>query len=256
MSQINTLSKWVCDLRVGLAKSFYNLGIKYEGVDDTRAYKWYLRSAKLGCISAQSQVGTHLLFGIGVAQDPEEGGRWLIKATEKDCEHACFRMAQYHFEFKGDSTQSLWWYEKAADMKYAPAFMMIGEFNEFGLGVEVNFEIAKMYYQLAIDCVLESSERRAKKGKPPVILTDYIDRTNEALNRINYNIEWGRENNRTDAQVIAAMNSYFEEKSREEQSAEEVSAQVNTNAAGHAMDVETYQKTKDQADNKSQPTIH
>jgi len=34
--------------------------------------------------------------------------------------------------------------EKAADMKYAPAFMMIGEFNEFGLGVEVNFEIAKM----------------------------------------------------------------------------------------------------------------
>ena len=256
MSQINTLSKWVCDLRVGLAKSFYNLGIKYEGVDDTRAYKWYLRSAKLGCVSGQSQAGTLLLFGSGVTQDVEEGRRWLLKAAELYCEHACFRMVQYHFEFKGDSTQSLWWYEKAADMKYAPAFMMIGEFNEFGLGVEVNFEIAKMYYQLAIDCVLESSERRAKKSKPPVILTDYIDRTNEALNRINYNIEWGRENNRTDAQVIAAMNSYFEEKSREEQSAEEVSAQVNTNAAGHAMDVETYQKTKDQADNKSQPTIH
>jgi len=257
MGEVKTIIKRALDLKYfGLSGLFYNIGVKHHMVDLTKAFKWYFRSAKLGCVSGQSQAGTLLLFGEGVDQDIERGSRWLLKASEQGCEHACFRLAQYYFEFKGDPAQGLWWYEKAADMKYAPALMMIGEFNEWGLGVEINFEIAKMYYQLATDCVLESPEIRAKQGKPPVILTDYIDRTKESLDRINYNIDWGRENKRTDAQVISAMNLNFEEKARKEQTAAEVPAQVNTDAAGQATDVDTYRKQEDETTSSLGPTIH
>lgn len=253
MRQINTLSKWVRDLKnLGLAKSFYNLGIKCNKADDSRAHKWYLRSAKLGCVSAQSQVGTDLLFGFGVNQDAEESTRWLLRAAEQGCENACFRMAQYHYEFKSDPVRGMWWYQKSADMHYPPALMMVGEFNEFGIGTEINFEVAKMYYELALNCNFEGTSNMANVDGRVLILVDYLERTKEALHRITYNIEWGRKNNRTDAQVVAVMSEYFEEKSRQG----DYQQPALTDTAGRAVDVQTYLNNEKKANNTHGPTIH
>jgi len=254
MRNIKTIIKWFSDLkRIGFAGAIYNLGSQQHEVDLASAFKWYIRAAKLGYISAQSQAGTSLLLGMGVEQDTEKGKEWLLKAAKQGCEHATWRLHYYYFSIKGDLVQALWWAQQAAEMNYAPAYMTLGECHEYGLGTEANFEIAKMYYELALEHVHDDPELRRKKKLHPILLIDYIQPTKEALERLNYNIEWGKTNGRTDSQVVTAMLEYYEE---QEQSQQVTQNQVQTDAAGKAIDVETHLKNEANSSDQNTPTIH
>ena len=254
-----TIIKWFSDLkRIGYAGAVYNLGSQQHEVDLTKAFKWYLRAAKLGYISAQSQAGTLLLLGMGVEQDTEEGKEWLLKASKQGCEHATWRLHFYYLSIVEDDSRALLWAQRAAEMSYAPAYMTLGNCHEYGIGTEANFEIAKMYYQLALDCVHEDPELRRKKKLHPIILIDYVQPTKNALDRINYNIQWGRESGRTDAQVVAAMLEYYERQDQyeQEQSRKVPNSQAQTDVAGKAIDVETHLKNEANSSDQNTPTIH
>jgi hypothetical protein len=254
MNKLKVLIKWFSDVRrIGFAGATFNLGSNYHELDKSKAFKWYLRSAKMGYISAQSQVGTLLLLGTGVEQNVEKGKEWLLKASKQGCEHATWRLHYYYFSIKGDPVQALWWTQQAAEMNYAPAYMTLGEFHEYGLGTEANFEIAKMYYQAALSHTHEDPELRRQKKLHPIILIDYVQPTKDALERLNYNIEWGKTNGRTDSQVATAMLEYYEE---QEQSQKVTQNQAQTDAAGKAIDVETHASNETKETEPKGPTIH
>jgi len=259
MRNIKTIIKWFSDLkRIGFAGAIYNLGSQQHEVDLAGAFKWYIRAAKLGYISAQSQAGTLLLLGMGVEQDTEKGKEWLLKASKQGCEHATWRLHFYYLSIVEDDSRALLWAQRAAEMSYAPAYTTLGNCHEYGIGTEANFEIAKMYYQLALDHVHEDPELRRKKKLHPIILIDYVQSTKDSLNRINYSIEWGRETNRTDAQVVVAMLEYYERQDQyeQEQSQQTNNNQAQTDVAGKAIDVETHLKNEANSSDQNTPTIH
>ena len=148
MDKLKVLIKWFSDVRrIGFAGAVFNLGSHHHETNHKQAFKWYLRAAKMGYISAQSQVGTFFLLGTGVEEDAELAKHWLQKASEQGCEHATWRLHQYYI-LKGDNeTQAITCLQKAAEMNYAPAYLTLGIFHEYGIGTRCNFEVSKMYYQ-------------------------------------------------------------------------------------------------------------
>ena len=205
MDKLKVLIKWFSDVRrIGFAGAVFNLGSHHHETNHKQAFKWYLRAAKMGYISAQSQVGVFFLLGVSVEKDAELARHWLQKASDQGCEHATWRLHEYFLQVD-NQTQALIYAQKAAEMNYAPAYLTLGNFHEFGVGTKNNFEIAKMHYQLALNHTPEDPELRRKKKLHPIIMIEYSQLTLDALERLNYNIEWGKTNCKTDEQVIIAM---------------------------------------------------
>ena len=62
------------------------LGYCYDNGDgcdqnDTKAFEWYEKSAKLGYCVAMNNVGVLYRFGSGVTKDLNKGKEWLAKAA-------------------------------------------------------------------------------------------------------------------------------------------------------------------------------
>lgn len=66
------------------------LGASYYQLDDyTNAIKWYTKSANLGNVNAQNNLGTMYAEGQGVAQDYQKSIKWFLKSANQG-----FKVAQ------------------------------------------------------------------------------------------------------------------------------------------------------------------
>ena len=78
----------------GDAHSQYELGFRYAygmfGVElnDTEAFKWFMKSAEQGNDSAQFELAESYYNGWGVEQDYSEAAKWYRKAAEQGLDFA------------------------------------------------------------------------------------------------------------------------------------------------------------------------
>ena len=268
MTKLKITKNWLIDIKqVGLGAAFYNVGGHFhqrvldnkldEGEANqclTKAYKWYMRAARAGCISAQSEVGGFLRQGWGVVEiNYSEAVYWFNKAANSGCAFAMTQLSYLYMTGQGVEANdeiSAQLAKQAADLKYGPGYLTIGERYEWGRGVQISFETAKMYYELARDNQPGYPRLKITKEHQPVIPWHYSKGVRQKLDRVNYNIDIGQKNGWSDQEVLIAMLEYLrreDEKAEQEQQKKDQLVDIKSAqnlSAGKAMDVETFKNQK------------
>lgn len=142
----------------------------YRNWDYEEAVKWWHKSAELGSVAAQYNIGRCYELGRGVEPDYDEAERWYRKAADQgpyDAETALkrleikekmkrwgklaeqgnavgqFNLAGCYYAGEGvpqNYGEAVEWYRKAAEQGYAEAQNMLGICYYYGNGVEQNYE--------------------------------------------------------------------------------------------------------------------
>ncbi len=61
----------------------YLLATTYSGRDELKAFKWYMKSAKLGNPEAQLRVGKMYSFGLGVKKNTQKAIFWYKQSAQR-----------------------------------------------------------------------------------------------------------------------------------------------------------------------------
>jgi len=274
MTKLKIAKNWLIDVnQVGLGAALYNVGGQFHQrmldneLDEdeatqclSKAYKWYLRAAKTGCVSAQSQVGGFLKQGWASGEiNYFESVYWFKKAANSGCAFAMTQLSHSYMTGQGveaDDSRSAQFAKQAADLNYGPGYLTMGERYEWGRGVQINFETAKMYYELARDNKPGYPRLKITREHQPIIPWDYSKAIQQMLDRVNYNIAIGKKNKWGDQEVIFAMLEHWrreDEKAEQEQQKKNRMTNIQpiqNHSAGQAVDVETFNNQKLSEENK------
>lgn len=108
-------------------EAIQQLGKEQYILDDPRAREKAVgllrRSAEMGYLHAQSDLGAAYAFGVGVRQDSEQAVYWFRKAAEGGDPPAQFNLGKMYTAGQGmekNYKEALQWYEKAAQQERAP----------------------------------------------------------------------------------------------------------------------------------------
>ena len=134
----------------GEANAQYHLGFCYQfgtGVDknNQKAMYWYGKAAEQGNEDAKEQLKT--IDNIKNSQTYTFFERYIKKAESGDVEAQCFLANHYHS--KGDHSQALSWYHKAAEQNNTDAQLILGDCYYDGLGTEEDYQQAFYWYEKA-----------------------------------------------------------------------------------------------------------
>lgn len=112
-----------------------------------------LKSAVAGDLGAQLHVGKSYLFGIGISKDEDAGMEWLKKAASSGNMHAQELLGEHylHDDYNPDYLQARDWIYNAIERGSANAKADLGYMYEYGLGVEINTQLALDLYQAAAE---------------------------------------------------------------------------------------------------------
>ena len=117
--------------------------------------QWHhmLKSAVAGDSAAQLQVGKSYLFGNGVSKDEDAGVEWLTKAATKGNMHAQELLGEHYLldDYNPDYLLARDWIYNAIERGSAYAKADLGYMYEYGLGVEINTQLAFDLYQAAAE---------------------------------------------------------------------------------------------------------
>jgi uncharacterized protein len=81
----------------------------------TKAFKWYMRSAKQNNPKAQCQVARMYKYGYGIKINYHEAFRWYTKAAEQNYNAAYYGIGYFYergYAVKKDYAEALKWYKK------------------------------------------------------------------------------------------------------------------------------------------------
>lgn len=109
------------------------------------AFKWYLKAAEQGDISAQYHLADMYLYGEDVPRDYSLAMHWYKIAAEKNSYYAQSKLGllyQYGLGVPQDDTAGANWYKKAADQNYPLAQYYLGQMYIDGRGVEQDYKTA------------------------------------------------------------------------------------------------------------------
>lgn len=125
-----------------------------DGVNknEIKAFKCYLRAARLGQIDAMRIVGSYLLEGRGVPKNTTEGFIWVKKAAEAGNEEAMTIMGLCYEKGHGvnlNNTQALKWYLKGAEKGQLKAMFCYATMHALGNAVRRDWETAIFWYRKA-----------------------------------------------------------------------------------------------------------
>ena len=113
-------------------------------------YKKYLAAAQQGDAEAQNNLGTMLLYGIGVTKDEVEGVQWYRKSAEQGHAGAQFSLGHclsYGFGVTKDAVEAVKWYRKSAEQGNAEAQNTFGGMLLYGVGVTKDEVEAVKWYR-------------------------------------------------------------------------------------------------------------
>ncbi|MFV2059752.1 MAG: tetratricopeptide repeat protein [Gammaproteobacteria bacterium] len=71
------------DAKNGYHKAQYLLATTYSGRDELQAFKWYMKSAKLGNPEAQLRVGKMYSFGLGIKKNTQKAIFWYKQSAKR-----------------------------------------------------------------------------------------------------------------------------------------------------------------------------
>ena len=152
-----TLEENRTDCDKGVDVGCYNLGIRYDhgkGVEEDKAqgFKWYMKAAELGHVSAQYNLGGSYFDGEGVEQDKTEGVKWFAKAAAQGHVNAQFNLALAYDKGNGieqDKILAVKWYTKAAEQGSTSAQYNLASSYSNGEGVKQDDVQAVKWYTKA-----------------------------------------------------------------------------------------------------------
>jgi TPR repeat protein len=125
-----------------------------NGQDYRKALFWYRRGAELGDPSAQNDLGTMLLNGIGCERAPEQAVDWYRKSAEQGLAIAQYNLAKRYLHGDGvalDYAEALKWFERAALQGETVASCELGTMHRFGQGVPRNLLAAAEFHLTAAE---------------------------------------------------------------------------------------------------------
>ena len=135
--------------------------LNVEGVskDNSKAAKWYSRSAKQGNVVALFCLGWLYTNGNGVKHSVTKGKKYYLIAAKQGFSPAQCNMGFNHSAFMNYKKAAMWT-RKAAEQGLAIAQFNLGKLHTHGLGVTRNAEEATKWYRKAF----LSGEGRALSG--------------------------------------------------------------------------------------------
>ena len=132
-----------------LLGNFYLSGIGCKK-DIQKAIYWYKKSAEKGDDLAQESIGYLYEKGIGFPKDYQKAFNYYKKSAEQGNEFAQYSLGYFYEKGRGcqqDYKKALYWYKKSAEDDNILAEYKIGYFYEKGKGCKKNLDKALEYYQ-------------------------------------------------------------------------------------------------------------
>ena len=139
--------------------SMYRFGEGRERNVEEALY-WYHRSAKQGNMFAQSNLGSMYRLGDGIKRDYPQAFYWYSKAAEQGYTYAKYELGVLYYNGQGvEKNHALAYsllkeYEDETFLDFAKngeAFYYLGECCRHGLGTKKDMQLAKSYYEKALD---------------------------------------------------------------------------------------------------------
>ncbi len=143
------------------ASELWNIGWIYsenrQGIaqDLVKSHSYHLRAADKGQAFGKVRVALNIVQGLGVEKDVQKGLDMLIKAvTETNLPWGQLQLGRLYYNgsdsIKRDFSESLRWYQLAAQKNNTAALYNLGWQHEHGEGVEKNIHTAYEYYSRAL----------------------------------------------------------------------------------------------------------
>ena len=133
----------------GNAQAQFELADWYYENDNERAVYWLRKAAEQEHAEAQYSLGFFYEQGIGVDKNETKALYWWRKAAEQEHPEAQFDLG-LSYMITQDYAQAIHWMRKAAEQRYAEAQYFLGLFYSHGAGIDVNYDMALYWYELAI----------------------------------------------------------------------------------------------------------
>ena len=145
-----------------------NLGLCYEfskGVskDINEAVKWYRKSAEQGYVTAQYSLGLCYENGQGVSKDYYEAAKWYRKAAEQGYADAQCSLGYWYETSEKDMVSAVYWYRKSAELGNKYAQCNLGLCYEFSKGVSKDINEAVKWYRKAAEQGQTKAKERLKE---------------------------------------------------------------------------------------------
>ena len=145
-----------------------NLGLCYEfskGVskDINEAVKWYRKSAEQGYVTAQYNLGNCYRKGEGVSKDYYEAVKWYRKAAEQGYADAQCSLGYWYETSEKDMVSAVYWYRKSAELGNKYAQCNLGLCYEFSKGVSKDINEAVKWYRKAAEQGQTKAKERLKE---------------------------------------------------------------------------------------------
>lgn len=141
--------------KTALAKAYSKLN--NDSLNEEIA-KMYAQAADLGYAPAQNAIGDCYYSGTGVEKSIEKASEWYRKAAEQgmcEAQYNLARLIERHYEML-----AFIWMKKASEQSHTNALYKIGEYYEFGYGVERNYGLARKAYSKAVENGHESVAKK------------------------------------------------------------------------------------------------
>lgn len=132
-----------------------NIGVKPDEDNARKAFELYAKSAELGCVNAQSNLGLCLFNGRGTTIDYDAALQNFNKAAIQGSQSAQCSLSNCYRLGKGtqiDHAEANIWARKAAEQGHMCAAFDLGVSYDIGRGVAaIDREEAAKWYQIAAD---------------------------------------------------------------------------------------------------------
>ena len=143
--------------RLGNIEAQYELGLMYfEGKnvrqDYEEAARWYRLSAERGFAKAQNNLGFMYEKGYGMKRNDAEAVRWYTRAAQNGNARAQCNLGYMYEKGYGvmqNYTEAARWYRLSAEQGFARAQNNLGWLYHNGYGVEQDYEEAEIWYKKA-----------------------------------------------------------------------------------------------------------
>lgn len=132
-----------------------NLGMMYrdgKGViqDYAKAYELFTKSANQGLDTAEYNLGVMYYFGMGIKQDETRAFEWYTKSANQGFAKAQFALGMMYY-LKQDYASALEWFGKSAEQEHPHAQTHLGMMYNNGYGVPRNSDTAKYWFAKACE---------------------------------------------------------------------------------------------------------
>jgi hypothetical protein len=133
----------------------------YQG-DKQKAREQYQLSAKKGHLFAKYYLGKIYLFGDGVAENEEEGIKWITEAAQNGLKNAQFQLGQQYRIGKGvneDRNEAIRWYTLAANRGHTKATQQLEAMknNEIEENTIINTTIERIEENEESQAIIQSN---------------------------------------------------------------------------------------------------